>query len=473
MAETTHGVVLGGGLAGLLAARALSDHVDRVTVVERDRYPDRPEPRKGVPQGRHAHILWSGGADAIEQLLPGTLARLDEAGTHRIGVKRDMVLYSAYGWQHRFPASHYALTCSRPLLEHTVRAEVLSDSRITVLQETEADTLLGTAERVTGARARSRDGAVHDLDADLVVDATGRGSRLTHWLRTLGVPAVDEETVDTGLTYATRVFRAPTTAPGTFPVVSVYADHRKAEPGRNGLVLPIEDGRWIITLSGTRGGEPGADDAGFLPFARSLRHGIVADLIEAAEPLTTVRITRSTLNRRLHLERVIHWPEGIVALGDAVVSLNPVHGHGMSVAAQSAALLAAELRRAGGVKPGLARTVQHGVSTTGDAPWLLSTSQDICYPDARIQVTDPRLTTQAVQRRHFADLVTGAAMVNQRVNDALTAVTTLSAPLNTLENPELLMAMRQGGSRTPLNAPPLTATEAAVLPGYAATLTDD
>ncbi len=461
--EAVHGVVLGGGLAGVLAARALRDHVDQVTVIERDTYPDRPEPRKGVPQGRHAHILWSGGAEAIEALLPGTLDRLRSAGAHHIGVKEDMVLYSAYGWQHRFPASHYAITCSRPLLDRTVREPVLRDPRIEILQGTEAYGLLGDRERVTGARVRTADGTTRDLPADIVVDATGRGSRLRNWLTDLGLPPTTEESVDTGLTYATRVFRAPAHAPRPFPVVSVYADHRTGQPGRNGLLLPIEDGRWIITLSGTRGGEPTADEERFAEFARGLRHPLIAELIDAAEPLTPVRTTRSTLNRRLHLDRVAQRPEGLVALGDCVVSLNPIHGHGMSVAAQSARALETCLRCAGGLKPGLARTAQQSIAAVTDAPWLLSASQDLCYPDNRADVSDPRLTTQAAQRQTFADLVTTASLVDQQVCDALTAVTTLTAPLARLETPEFLTALRQGAARPPLTGPPLKTAEAAVL----------
>ncbi|MFF0728287.1 NAD(P)/FAD-dependent oxidoreductase [Streptomyces sp. NPDC004134] len=469
MAEATggpdtrvHGVVLGGGLAGVLAARALRDHVDHVTVIERDTYPEEPEPRKGVPQGRHAHILWSGGAEAIEALLPGTLDRLRAAGAHRIGVKEDMVLYSAYGWQHRFPGSHYALTCSRPLLDQTVREAALDHPDTEVLTRTEAHGLLGDRTRVTGVRVRTSDGGTRELPADIVVDATGRGSRLRHWLTDLGLPPAAEESVDTGLTYATRVFRAPAGAPADFPVVSVYADHRTGQPGRNGLLLPIEGGRWIITLSGTRGGEPTAADARFAEFARGLRDPVIADLIDAAEPLTPVRTTRSTLNRRMHLDRLADRPEGLVALGDCVVSVNPIHGHGMSVAAQSARALETSLSRAGGLKPGLARTAQQAIAAAADAPWLLSASQDLCYPDNKATVSDPRLTTQAAQRQGFADLVTSASLVNERVCDALTAVTTLTAPLGSLETPEFLASMRQQG-RPPLTAAPLKDAEAAVL----------
>ncbi|MFG1919658.1 NAD(P)/FAD-dependent oxidoreductase [Micromonospora sp. NPDC048898] len=461
MAENGHGVVVGGGLGGILAACALREHVEQVTVVERDEYPPGAEPRKGVPQGRHAHILWSGGARAIDRLAPGSVAALSRAGAHLISAKADMLLHTAYGWQHRFPSDNHAITCARPLLDAVVRERALASGRITVRAGTEAVALTGDAGRVTGVRVREPGGAETELAADIVVDASGRGSRLPRWLEALGVPAPPVETVDTGLTYATRPFLRP---PGAerFPLASVYADHRAGTPGRNGLVLPIEDGTWLITLSGTRGAEPAADDDAFAPFARALRDPLVADLIAVGEPLGPVRLTRSTVNRRLHADRAPAWPEGLVAVGDSVVSLNPIHGHGMSAAAQSAAALADALRDIG-LKPGLARAAQQAIAAVVDTPWLLSTSQDICYPDARIDVTDPRLTVQAGRRQAFADLVAAAALRNPAVSGALTAVTTLTAPVSSLESPAFLTALRSGETRPPLSRAPLSEQEAAVL----------
>ncbi|MGW8882905.1 FAD-dependent oxidoreductase, partial [Streptomyces mirabilis] len=260
MTGNRRAVVLGGGFAGALTSSMLVRYVDDVTVIDRDEYPHGPELRKGVPQARHCHILWSGGARIMESLIPGTTDRLIEAGAHRIGIPNGLVSYTAFGWQHRFPETEFTIACSRALLDWTVRDQALRNPRISVLDRTEALGLTGTAERVTGVRVRdSASGEERVLEADIVVDTTGRGSAMKRWLGGLGIAAPQEESVDTGMVYATRIFRAPETAGGTFPLVSVLADSHQGGPGRNAVLMPIEDDRWIVTLSGTRGGEPPAD----------------------------------------------------------------------------------------------------------------------------------------------------------------------------------------------------------------------
>ncbi len=453
----SHGVVLGGGMAGMLAARVLRRHLDRVTVLERDELPDGPRLRKGVPQARHAHLLWSGGARVIESLVPGTTERLRAAGAHRIGVHQDMVSLSAYGWQHRFPETQFLLAATRPLLDWVVRAEVVRDPGIDVRTGVSIVDLCGSVEAVTGVRVNDE-----VLDADVVVDASGRGSRLRQWLAPLGVPAPAEETVDSGIAYSTRIYRAPPRAAARFPMVSVYADFRERRPGRSGLVLPVEDGQWLVTLSGTRGGEPPTDDDGFAAFARGLRHPVVGELIDAAEPLTPAHGSHSTANRRCYWERVEPWPANLVVLGDALAAFNPIYGHGISAAARSAAALDRALRRQLG-RPELARAAFAGIARAVDDPWILAVSQDMHYPGCRASVTDPRLTDQLASRQRFADLVGTASLGDPVVSAATTGVTALAAPVSSVESPSVVAALRDAGGRPPLTGPPLTAEEWALV----------
>ncbi|MFD8813129.1 FAD-dependent monooxygenase, partial [Streptomyces sp. NPDC059627] len=173
-------VVLGGSHTGMLAARALAGLADRVVVVERDELPEAPRPRRGLPQARHAHMLWSGGVRAMEELLPGITAALLDAGARRAPVTTDMVALSAHGWFRRWPESHHVLLAGRDLLDATVRARVLADGHVEVAGGTEVLGLTGDAAAVTGVRVRDRDGRERTVGADLVVDATGRGARDHH-----------------------------------------------------------------------------------------------------------------------------------------------------------------------------------------------------------------------------------------------------------------------------------------------------
>jgi 2-polyprenyl-6-methoxyphenol hydroxylase-like FAD-dependent oxidoreductase len=303
-------------------------------------------------------------------------------------------------------------------------------------------------------RVRTRDGEQRVLPADLVVDASGRGSRSSVWLDALGVAPAPLDEVDSGLTYASRVFRAPT---GTenYPVVGVQPDPAQPVPGRSATIVPLEGGRWLVTLSGTREGQPTDSAEEFEPFARDLRHPVVGELIAHAQPLTDVAISRSTINRRRFFEKVKGWPEGFVALGDAVATYNPVYGHGMSVAAQGALALRGQLAEHGIAAPGLARRVQRAVALPVTIAWELATGTDIRYPGAIGE--QPRATRKLLGR--YVDRLLRTAAGRPLVAQAFLAAATLSAPLTTLLRPEIVVAVLRGPRRPPLTAPPLTAEE--------------
>ncbi|MGW1390046.1 FAD-dependent oxidoreductase [Streptomyces nigra] len=449
-------VVLGGSHTGMLAAQALAGSADRVVVVERDVLPSGPDPRKGLPQSRHVHLLWSGGVRALEELLPGIGADLRAAGARRAPITTDMVALSPRGWFRRWPESHHIVLAGRDLLDATVRSRVLADERIELLDGTEVVDLLGDARAVTGVRLRGRDGRESPLEAGLVVDATGRGSAAPRWLAALGLPAPVRREVDSGLAYASRLYLAPEPARDGFPVVNVQADPRAGGPGRAGVLLPIEHGRWLVTLSGTRGGEPGTSDEEFARFAREeLRHPVIGELIERAEPLTGVAFTRTTANRRHSYERMPDWPENLTVLGDALAAYNPVYGHGLSVGAQSALILRETVRRYGWGAAGLARRVQKAVARPVGAAWDLAIGQDVFYPGAT--ETGPTLRDRLVAG--YVDRLMHTATGNGRIARRVTDVTSLERRAEVLLGPSVLLAAAVGPLKPQLTGPPLTAEE--------------
>ncbi|RLU80449.1 pyridine nucleotide-disulfide oxidoreductase [Streptomyces griseocarneus] len=451
-------VVLGAGMAGMLAASVLARHVDEVVIVDRDRMPDGALPRKGLPQARHAHLLMSGGARVVDALLPGTVERWLHAGARRLAATAGLVVLGPQGWFPRLPGKQFLLSCTRDLLDLVVREQVLALPGVVLRDGTEAVALLGDPARVTGVRVRA-EGAhgTEELAADLVVDASGRGSQAARRLTDLGLPVVHEETVDSGLVYATRIFRAP---PGTedFPLVSVQSDPRSRRPGQGSTMLPVEGGRWLVTVSGTRGGEPSGNAEDFEPFARGLRDPLIADLIARAEPLTGVDVTRSTVNRRRFFERLPAHPEGFVALGDAVATYNPVYGQGMSVAAQSAAVLRDVLRAEGVTAPGLAGRVQHAVGRVTGKAWDLATGEDINYPGAigKRPPAAARLLRGYVQRMMWA--ATGDPLVLRALMDVMT----LSEPMTHLVRPSVALGVARGPGPRAQAGPSVTPGELAL-----------
>jgi 2-polyprenyl-6-methoxyphenol hydroxylase-like FAD-dependent oxidoreductase len=448
-------VVIGASAAGLFAAAALAESAD-VTLVERDVLPEGPEPRRGVPQARHAHLVWSGGVRALGELLPGLVEDVVCRGGRLVRIMGDMVSRAPNEvWFRRFLATHHRnLVCSRDLLDSVVRDHVLKDGRITLCQGTSALALEGDARRVTGVRVAGGDGE-RVLDADLVVDASGRGSRAPRWLAALGLPRVTEREVDAGLTYATRVYRAPgTTADGAFPLVNVQANPA-APPGRGGVVLPVEGGRWIVTLGGTRGGEPTADPDAFVPFALGLADPVIGELLRDAEPLGDVTVTRSTANRRRYYEKLAPWPEGFTVLGDAVAGYNPVYGHGLTVAAQGALAVRDVLRRTPLTAPGTARALQRAAARPVAGAWNLAVGQDAFYPGAA--ATPPTAVERLLARYVDRAVATGAR--SPRAMGALLDVMSMERPPTRLFSPDMLVPMLFGPRKPHLDGPPITEAE--------------
>ncbi|MEU4032775.1 FAD-dependent oxidoreductase [Streptomyces collinus] len=449
-------VVLGGSLAGLLAARALASTGARVTLVERDTLPAGPEPRKGLPQARHVHQLWSGGARALEQLLPGATARLRAAGANRMAMTTEMVALSPHGWYRRWAESAFMLSASRDLLDSVVRRLVLADGAVELVERAEAVGLAGTAAAVTGARVRTHEGAVRTLTADLVVDATGRGSRTPHWLAELGLPTPERREVDSGLVYASRLFRAPERARSGFPVVNIAPDPRGTGTGSGGVLVPVEDGKWMVTLIGGRNDEVPSTEADFIRYATErLRHPLIGRLLAGAEPLTQVSVTRTTANRRHFYEKTPAWPENFTVLGDALCALNPLYGHGMAVSAQSALALRDVTGRYGLGSPGLSRHVQRAVGRTVRAAWDLAIGSDVFYPGAT--ETGPTLRDRVLSA--YVARLLRTATGNGRIARRVTDVTSLERGAEVLVAPSVLLAAVVGPLRPPLGAPPLTAEE--------------
>ncbi|MFF8847823.1 FAD-dependent monooxygenase [Streptomyces sp. NPDC015127] len=438
-------LVLGGGLAGMLAAAALAGTVDSVTVLERDTFPHTAAPRRGLPQGHHSHILMRGGVEAIDELLPGTVELLYAAGAKKRGLPSGALARGPEGWMERLDTDAYLLLCSRDLLDHIVRRQVLRDSRITVRESTKVLRPTGSASRVTGVLVETDDGQ-EQLSADLVVDATGRGSTAPAWLAALGLPHVREDVVDAGITYVSRWFEAPAKAGDDFPGVMIQLTPGTGKPGQGAGLLPMEDGRWILSLFGSRGGEPPHDEEGFARFARERHHPIIADLIALATPAGPIRTYRNIPDRRRRFEK-LPVPEGFVVIGDAASALNPVHGTGMSVAAQCARLLRDELGD-GGVRPGLARRVQAGIAKINGGAWRLATGTDQGLPDVRANVP--------LRGGAFADkMAARVARTGCRDRDVINAVfgvASLVKPMTAMMSPSFLMAVMRGPRKPALTA---------------------
>lgn len=381
-----HAVVIGGSIGGLLTGRVLAGHFDRVTILDRDQIPDGPEPRKGVPQGRHVHTLFSRGADVVESLLPGFWKQLVKDGATEFDFAKDLAWYQQGVWKMQSDAGLRSFWMSRPFLESRIRQRVLETENIEFIDQADVTKLVTNDDksRVTGVQAARRNGEADEvtLDAELVIDAGGRGSRVPTWLESLGYQRAAEETVELNVTYASRILERPTDTMPQWTALGIYGMPPKAT--RTGYIFPIEGNRWLASCVGFLGDRAPDDDEGWLEFARSLERPDFYEAVRSAKPLSPVSVYNFPSQLRRHYERLTRFPEGLLVLGDAVCAFNPVYGQGMSACALQVGELQDMLQSCSStIPPGLAKQLFRRTGKLIDNPWLLATSADFLYPQAK------------------------------------------------------------------------------------------
>lgn len=380
----THAVVIGGSMAGLLAARGLADCFELVTLVERNRLPSTPEHRPGVPQSRHVHVLLTQGQQLLEQLFPGLCNQLITAGARPFDWVADWLWLGTGGWQPRYHSGLTGYGCSRLLLEWLVRQRLKDFNNVQLWEGYEVEELLNCAEqsRITGVRLRRCSSPVEHqqtLNAELVVDASGRNSLLPQWLVALGYPPVQETIVRSFLGYASRWYQRPANFQRDWQGAMIAPS--PPTNARGGVLYPVEGDRWVVTLAGVGGDYPPVDEAGFLEFARSLRHPILSEVLQQAQPLSPIYRHRRTENCLRHYDKLAQFPEGLVVLGDAVCAFNPFYGQGMSVAALEAVILAqclqARSRQSSQHLHTISRQFQQQLARQIATPWTMATGEDL------------------------------------------------------------------------------------------------
>lgn len=335
-------VVLGAGMAGLLATRVLADQYARVVLVDRDAVAAADAWRKGVPQGRHLHGLQPRGQEVLEELFPGLTASIVAAGGQTGDIGADIRVFMGGRAIRRPRTGAVMLSVSRPFLERHVRERVLALPGVELYERTSADELLVTPakDRVIGARLSGEHAG--ELDTDLVVDATGRGSRLPVWLREWGYGEVEEEELGIGLGYASRFYRLGGGLGADELAVNTIASPQSP---RGGICIRVEGDRAVVTAYGVLGDHPPTDPDGFTAFIGSLAAPDLARVLADAEPLTDPVPYKFPTSRRRRYERMRSLPTGVLPIGDSVCSYNPSYAQGMTVAALSALTLRDHLAR--------------------------------------------------------------------------------------------------------------------------------
>lgn len=422
-------IVIGASLAGLLAARVLSDHFSRVILIERDKFPPPGENRKGVPQGKHTHVLLELGRQIMESYLPGLTDELIDLGAEKVrDASLNVMWFQNDGYLKSGPSGIGGIGVSRPTIEATVRKHVLSYHNITVFEECSVKDLTASKDRstITGIKF-SNAGKDKTIMADLVVDASGRGSQSRKWLEKLGYIAPEEEKVKIGIGYTTCFFpRKPNHIPGKAGIVFLTNPPDK----RLGVMLAQDGNRWVVTLGGYLGDHVPANHKDFLAAAEHLPAPELYNVIKDATPLGDPVTYKFQANQRHHFESLSRFPDGFLVFGDAICSFNPIYGQGMTVASMEARILDDCLKHG---YSNLARIFFKKAGKVIDLSWDTATGGDLNYPEVEGKRTLLiRFLNWYISKLHMA------AHYDARVSIAFLKVINMVSPPPSILHPEIV-----------------------------------
>jgi 2-polyprenyl-6-methoxyphenol hydroxylase-like FAD-dependent oxidoreductase len=415
-------IVMGGSIAGLAAARVLSDHFRQVILVERDEFGAVGEHRRGVPQARHTHGLLAGGLRVLEGFFPGLFEEARKAGGLGVDLTRDAYWCSEGGEYRRFASDLEGLLLSRPLLEGIIRERVRRIPNVHFWDGCQVQSLISSSDnrRITGIQI-SGNKAAQSLPADLVIDAMGRGSHSPIWLEAMGYRKPKEERIEVNMAYATCHFRR---TPDHLNGASIASIPATPNNKRGGVIVAQEGNRWIVTLSARSGETVPIDMRSFIDFARTLPALHIYNVISRAEAIGEPQTARFPASVRRRYEYMHRFPDGFLVLGDAICSFNPVYGQGMTVAAMEAVELDKALR-AGPRK--LAQKFFARAAKIVDAPWSMAAGNDLRMPD----VPGKRTVVGHILHWYLAKL-------NMAARYDMTAVLAFQKARNLLAPPQIL-----------------------------------
>jgi 2-polyprenyl-6-methoxyphenol hydroxylase-like FAD-dependent oxidoreductase len=384
-----HAIVIGGSVAGLMAAKVLASHFQKVTILDRDEMPEGAEFRKRVPQGAHVHALMEAGRHIMEKYYPGLFDEITHAGANLVDTG-DRIAWFHHGvWKPRYESEIKMLLCTRPFLESSIRRRTQATPNINFLMEADVEDLLFSPDNklVTGIvyRDKNNGSARREIYADLVVDASGRASLTPTWLSSHGYEAPQEEHIGIDLSYTTCMFEKPKTFQEDWKFLVHYP--KTPETWRAGFISCVENNQWLVSLNGYFKDRAPTNIEGFMEFARNLPRTEIFSYINEARPISDIRIHQIPSSCWRHYDALPSFPENLINLGDSVCAFNPIYGQGMTVAAKGVSLLDKLLNEFAHASPGnlkgFSNQYRKSLPSVIKLPWFLATVLDLKYPQAK------------------------------------------------------------------------------------------
>ncbi|WP_445159661.1 FAD-dependent oxidoreductase [Mycobacterium sp. Dal123C01] len=422
--------VLGGSIAGLLAARVLADHARRVVIIERDAVNADGRSRSGVPQDRQGHGLLPGGRTQLERWLPGFTREAQDLGS--VLARPDQQAIYLGDQQQMQSRETTILTGTRPFLESRIGSRVLALPNVTTLSGQAAG--LDFRDDAVRAVRHIADGIERALDVDFAVDAMGRSSKISDWVERGGYQRPQLQRLRTDINYATALFERQDDAAELSTACALARPGGPSAPDGISVAaaVAVEANQWMVMMMAYEPDRP--------PTSIEALRSTCAKLPMIFGHAVSGRVTRDIEtyrqadSRRRDFTGLTRFPARLVSVGDAMASFNPVHGQGISSAALHASCLSDYLVSV----PQVTRAATEFFdlqSVVTDAAWMMSAGDDAARLDAIRGVDVPE--DVAVQRRALQQLLE-ATLVDQTVADAFGNVTSMLAHPSSLAEPALL-----------------------------------
>lgn len=418
-------------------AQALSTHFEKVIIIEKDKPAKADQPRQKVPQSYHLHFLLRGGEEAIEQLFPSFQDEIIQYGAIRSNFTQDCRFYQAGKLKQRHSGSLPFIQLTRPLLEWYIEQRVATNKRIETRYETYVHRLIYDEKinTVRGVEIRqSIQGPTKYMEADLVIDSSGFGSRFKGWLPYQDMEVQTDE-VSTQLFYASRIYQLKSDAqkPDWNLLMSVpYLPNET----KGVYIQYLGENHYFLTYSGYFNVSPPRTNDEFIQYADQLNIPDAADFLSIANPISEIYVYQLPSQIWHRVEKAPKFPENFLLVGDALCRFDPVYGQGMSIISKEAYILQNMLKKCDPNKPlpsGFSRKYQKEIAQVVKEAWNLSTSEVMRHPKVQ-----GKRSWWLPLRHWYSHQIYHASAQDPDLYDELVQVLNLLKPTYTLINPKAL-----------------------------------